>query len=153
MLGFRKLWKSIVEWGKPVYKEHPFFGLVVDNDTFVTVQRLFPPLQYVVELLVDVDGTGKNEHAETWYKWIVANYLTIAIAAKRTHLEAMVHWEAAPPEADYENSLHLEAITIPVEAFSSSGRWSLSYYDDKYLCHWLTLEMKGLRVVEYMVDG
>ena len=148
------LFKKITDFlfGKTIVINDPFFGEMTDAGSYYECKKLFKPTGKIVEIGLEKKDTPPDDLQINFFYWIENNYETIIENIKPKLQNELANWPAEININNFDQEFRLEYLYIPKcdkEVFD----WKITFYGEKELHHWCTLEMHGFQVISLLIDG
>ena len=129
-----------------------FFGEMIDAGNYYECRKLFRPIGKVVEIGLEKKEQGPDEKQKKFFNWIENNY-DLLIEKVSPSIERRVQdWLSNYEVKDFQSEYTLEYLYIP-RCDEGVFDWQISFYVENELQHWCSLEMRGLEVIEILIDG
>ncbi|WP_157501331.1 hypothetical protein [Lewinella sp. 4G2] len=149
MKQIRSWWQGFGKKGQPDFVD-PILGDLWEEGDGLLGTVNFPPLQKQVELLLPENDAQSLAFYRQFWTAIQTDYPNIESMAKEAILERFQHFKVVDSFPDFREQFALESISFPSEA---DDEWSLSYYEQRWVHHWFTLEIKDGEVRWVAIDG
>ncbi len=139
-------------WGKTIIVEDEFFGKMTDAKTYYECKKTFGPTGEFVEIGLEKKDLLPDKKQIDFFRWIENNY-DLLIKIVSPHLEKIIiEWIPEYQITDFKNEFTLEYLYIP-KCEEEIKDWRLSFYANNEFQHWCSIEMKGLKVENILIDG
>ncbi len=139
-------------FGKLVRIKDGFFGEMIDTGEYYECKRIFQPTAKVVEIGLEKKRSGTDEKQENFFNWIENNYDLIIKKVSPSIEKQIQNWILNYEIKNFREEYTLEYLYIP-KCDEKIIDWKISFYGEKELKHWCSLDMRGLEVRGILIEG
>jgi len=146
--------KKITEklFGKPLLVQSPFFGEMIDAESYFECEKYFKPIAREVEIGLEKTLAGGEDRQVDFFNWLENNYDAVIEKISQPIEEKIIEWIPDYRIKDFKKEFKLEYLFIP-KCDSAIFDWQISFWAENELQHWCSLEMNGLEVKFILIDG
>ena len=139
-------------FGKTIVVQNSFFGEMIDAGDIYECRKLFNPIGKEVEIGLVKKEIEPDEKQIDFFKWIENNYGLIVQKVSPIIEKRVAEWVPNYQIKNFEKEFILEYLFIP-KCENEIFEWQISFYADNELQHSCSLDMKGLEVIQILIEG
>jgi len=150
MSFFKKILKSI--FGESQKVKDDLFGEMNDTGDCFECMRKFASSKKEVEIIIDYEGEGITGKQKEFFLKIENVYEDLCLKFNTYIEEAAKEWMPDYITKDFQKEFDLEFIRIPL-CKKEPYKWTIAFYADNEIAHTCTFTMKGMEIIDLMIDG
>jgi len=133
--------------------EHPRFGKLVytGERTWESGQAFFPPLNKVVELLIEAGPAGPDERHEQFFDELVSRWGALNQQWEPFVRDALKDWTEAATAENLSEYIDVQCIAVLAEV-GADQEWEIQLWCEE-IGHWPTIVMRGWTPQTCFLDG